>query len=150
MNIKCYTLYDITRTDVSYRKKFADNLSPAETKLRSQQTNFETILQIINMRSQPEDISEVASTTVSLKELKNYKFGFLLPEKYNKSKQAAIWSFTFKIEHPDVFNNGIDDLGYLVQDCDGVPMIINLDESFKLSQQLITADEMRNIYFEIV
>ena len=150
MNIKCYTLYDITRTGVSYRKKFADNLTPAEYRLRSQQTNLETILQIINMRSQPENVSEVARTTATLKELKDYKFGFLLPEKYNKTKQTLIWSFTFSIDHPDVFNNGIDELGYLVQDCEGVPMIVNLDESFKLSQQLTTSDEMRNIYFEVV
>ena len=150
MNIKCYTLYDITRTNISYRKKFADGVTETERKQRSQQTNLETIFQIINMRSQPEDISEVKRNTIPLTELQNYDFGYLLAEKYSNGDQADIWTFTFKIEHPDVFNNGIDDLGYLIQDCDRVPMIIGLDESFKLTQQLNTSSELRNIYFEVV
>lgn len=150
MNIKCFTLYDITRTNVSYRKKFADNMSPVERKARNQQSNLETILQIINMRSQPENISASECVEVKTADIASYNFGYVFSKKYLKQPTIKVWSFTFTIEHPDVFNNGRDELGYLLDDCDRVPMITGLDETVKLSSQLSLADESRSIYFEMV
>ena len=150
MNIKCFTLYDITRTNVSYRKKFADNMSPGERKARNQQSNLETILQIVNMRSQPENISESECIEVKTADLARYDFGYIFSKKYLKQATVKIWSFTFTVEHPEVFNNGRNELGNLLSDCDQVPMIIGLDETVKLSTQLNLTDESRNIYFEMV
>ena len=45
MRIKCYTLYDITQTNVNFRKKNTEIVPADEMKKRSQQSNFETILQ---------------------------------------------------------------------------------------------------------
>lgn len=150
MNIKCYTLYDITRTNIN-RKKFTDFVSKEEHKQRNQQCNLETIFQIINMRSQPEDISEVKKLTLKCKDIiDHYEFGYLYTNNVEDTKLFNIWAFSFTIEHPDVFNNGREELGNLISDCDQVPMIINLEESFKLSQQLNISNELRNIYFEIV
>lgn len=150
MNIKCYTLYDITRTNVN-RKKFTDFVSKEEHQQRNQQSNLETIFQIINMRSQPEDISEVKKLTLKCNDIvDHYDFGYLYTNNVEDTKLFNIWEFSFTIEHPDVFNNGINELGNLITDCDQVPMIIDLEESFKLSRQLDTSIELCNIYFEII
>lgn len=124
-------------------------MSPVEQKARNQQSNLETILQIINMRSQPENISDSECIEVKTADMAKYNFGYIFSKKYLKQPTIKVWSFTFAIEHPDVFNNGRDELGNLLDDCDQVPMITNLDETVKLSSQLNLTDESRNIYFEM-
>ena len=151
MRIKCYTLYDITQTNVNFRKKNTEIVPVDEMKKRSQQSNFETILQIINMRSQPEEISESELTVINIDDLKDFNFGYLYEKSYNKTiNKINVWSFTFSVDHADVFNNGINDLGSLSDDCNQVPMILRLEETFKLSNQMTISDEQRNIYFEIL
>lgn len=151
MRIKCYTLYDITQTNVNFRKKFTEIVPADEIKQRSQQSNFETILQIVNMRSQPEDISESEKLEIKIDDIDNYNFGYLYGKSYNKKlKTVNIWTFTFSVDHADVFNNGIEDLGNLLNDCNQVPMILNLNESFKLPNQMNISDEQRNICFEVL
>ena len=151
MRIKCYTLYDITQTNVNFRKKNTEIVPADEMKKRSQQSNFETILQIINMRSQPEEISESELTVINIDDLKDFNFGYLYEKSYNKTiNKINIWSFTFSVDHADVFNNGINDLGSLSDDCNQVPMILKLEETFKLSNQMNISDEQRDIYFEIL
>jgi hypothetical protein len=151
MRIKCYTLYDITQTNVNFRKKNTEIVPADEMKKRSQQSNFETILQIINMRSQPEEISESELTVINIDDLKDFNFGYLYEKSYNKTiSKINVWSFTFSVDHADVFNNGINDLGSLSDDCNQVPMILRLEETFKLSNQMTISDEQRNIYFEIL
>lgn len=151
MRIKCYTLYDITQTNVNFRKKNTEIVPADEMKKRSQQSNFETILQIINMRSQPEEISESELTVINIDDLKDFNFGYLYEKSYNKTiNKINVWSFTFSVDHADVFNNGINDLGSLSDDCNQVPMILRLEETFKLSNQMNISDEQRNIYFEIL
>jgi hypothetical protein len=151
MRIKCYTLYDITQTNVNFRKKNTEIVPADEMKKRSQQSNFETILQIINMRSQPEEISESELTVINIDDLKDFNFGYLYEKSYNKTiNKINVWSFTFSVDHADVFNNGINDLGSLSDDCNQVPMILRLEETFKLSNQMTISDEQRNIYFEIL
>lgn len=151
MRIKCYTLYDITQTNVNFRKKNTEIVPADEMKKRSQQSNFETILQIVNMRSQPEEISESELTVINIDDLKDFNFGYLYEKSYNKTiKKINVWSFTFSVDHAEVFNNGINDLGSLSDDCNQVPMILKLEETFKLSNQINISDEKRNIYFEIL
>jgi len=144
--IRCYTLFDITRTNAT-RKKFADHVSELELKQRNQQSNFETIIQI----SQPEDIGEIKQICIPIDSLNQYNFGYTFSKKYQKNVQnLTVWTFTFSVENESVFNDGIDDLGNLLKDANEVPMIVGLDESFKQSRQLNISDEGRNIYFEIV
>ena len=150
MNIKCYTLYDITKSNITFRKKFAEIVNEGERKSRSQQSNFETILQIINMRSQPENISEVDRLDIDIAKIAEYKFGYLYSKEYTKLETFTLWKFMFSIDHPDVFHNGIEELGNLLSDCDQVPMIIDLNESFILPNQMNITTELKNIYFEIV
>lgn len=148
MKIRCYTLYDITQTNVnSRRQQLETTVDPtAFNKQRNQQSNLETLLQIIGMRSQPEDVSQSVKTTVKL--TKNDMWGYVYAK--SKTKTVTVWSFDFEVSHASVFNNGIDELGNLIQDCADVPMITDLDESIKLPNQIQTNDELRNIYFEVI
>jgi hypothetical protein len=135
---------------MSFRKRTNEIVREDERTSRGQQSNLETILQIINMRSQPENISQITRQQVDVKNMSDYKFGYTLSDEYHSVDTVNIWTFTFSVEHVDVFNNGIDELGYLLSDCDRVPMITDLLESFKLSNQISISDETRNVYFEIM
>jgi hypothetical protein len=99
-------------------------------KQRNQQSNFETILQIISMRSQPEDITDPVVETVSGSK-------FLL-----KKNKVSIWSFTFTVSHNSVFNDGYTELGNLFAD--------GLNEQNLLSNTLVSTEMEKNIFFEVI
>lgn len=146
MKIRCHTLFDTTRTNINSRRQHleTDGDPAVYSRQRSQQSNLETILQIVGMRSQPEDITEPTVQQVKLDDAWGYIYA------KSKQKTAKAWSFEFTVSHASVFNNGIDTLGNLIQDCAGVPMLTQLDETLKLPQQLEISDELRNIYFEVI
>jgi hypothetical protein len=148
MRVRCYTLFDITQTNVNSRRKGLEtDACPVNVdKQRSQQSNLETILQVASMRSQPEQHSTPTVSEIKMSEESPWGYSYLR----QKITKVKIWSFDFEISHTSVFNNGIEELGNLNQDCSGVPMIVNLDESLKLSGQLDISDGGRNIYFEVV
>jgi hypothetical protein len=111
---------------------------------RNRQVNFDTLLQVINLRSQPEDTSTVITEKINFKEFS--KFGFL----FEGEEDQAMFSFTFSINHKNVFDDGITNLGALYSDCDGVPMIKIGTEWDKLPNFLDTSPELSNIYFEVL
>lgn len=149
MRIICHTLYDITKTGVNSRKSTIGVDAAQLERQRSQQSNFETILQIISMRSQPEDI------TVPVKrpyQSVDVDWGYLYEQQMQSDAEKNpiyAWSFSFTVNHAAVFNNGIDELGNLNNDCHGVPIITRLEEWPRLSNMLSTDNELRNIYFRI-
>ena len=148
MKIICYTLFDVTRTGVNFRNRFDTRTDPELAKQRNQQSNFETILQVVGMRSQPEDITDSDKITVTVDELAKYNFGYLFSKKYLKNvKSVTVWSFTFMVDGVAIFDDGISELGNLLQDCAQVPMIIGLEESVKLANHLDITDQARNIQF---
>lgn len=138
MKIRCVTLYDITQTGVGRRVYTTAQTSIDTIKQRNQQINFETILQIVSMRCQPENITMPQR---SIQTIKNY-FGTAY------STKAQCWEFTFTVDRPDVFANGNQVLGHLYGDSDGVPMLIKLDESLELPTQINITDKYKNIYYE--
>ena len=145
--IKCYTLFDITNTGVLHRKPPVniDEVQLATWQLnRNRQVNFDTLLQVINLRSQPEDTSTVITEKINFKEFS--KFGFL----FEGEEDQPMFSFTFSINHKNVFDDGITNLGALYSDCDGVPMIKIGTEWDKLPNFLDTSPELSNIYFEVL
>jgi len=149
MRIICHTLYDITKTGVNSRKSTIGVDVAELERQRSQQSNFETILQIISMRSQPEDITEPVKRQYQLVDV---DWGYLYEKQMQsdaKKNPIHVWSFSFTVNHAAVFNNGIDELGNLNNDCHGVPIITRLEEWSRLSNMLSTNDELRNIYFRI-
>jgi len=114
---------------------------------RNQQCNFDTILQLISLRSQPEDITDPKLLKIQFKEFD--KFGFLF-ENETSDDTYNCWSFDFSISHQSVFDDGISELGCLYVDCDSVPMILIGTEWNKLPAFLDTSIELRNIYFEVI
>lgn len=143
MRIRCVTLFDITNTGVSRRNILPDEDSIVYTKKRNQQINFETILQIISMRCQPEEI------TVAKKILT--RWNNIWGTDYSKTKEKiATWSFEFTVSQESVFHDGINELGNLYLDSDTVPMIIKLDESLDVGIQINTSAGKKNIHFEVI
>lgn len=135
MKIVCKTLFDCTYTGVTGSFKpsqvpFRDRAGHEITnqtqwnRSRNQQRNWETILQIVSLNTQPHDI--------------------VLPTTNNNT-----WQFEFHVESGDVFglNNNADPLAGLKQNCAGVPMIAGLDENSDLDPVLAPG---QNIWFDAI
>lgn len=113
---------------------------------RNSQCNFDTILQAISLRSQPENIESPMLYEEKLSASNNFGNAY----KKNKNKLVKYWSFNFEIMHSAVFNDGVSDMGLLYQDCDKTPMIICNTMHNNVHHYLDISDEYRNIYFEVL
>ena len=135
--IRCNTLFDITNTGITNRSK-PDPSIPNDTWLykRNTQCNFDTILQIISLRSQPEIVRYPEKIHSS-----NNIFG----SQYNS---IYYWSFDFEVHHESVFDNDMQELGAVYQDCVGVPMIISNTCLENMTGFLDISPELKNIHFE--
>lgn len=147
LKIRCYTLFDVTKTGITNRRNApvpVDEKISLWEKQRNTQCNFDTIIQVISLRSLPEDITDPYKDEITLNDTE--KFGFLL----ESETPCAVWTFDFSVVFGSVFNNGTEELGYLFTDCDGVPMIHVGTELNKLPTFLDISPELRNIYFEVI
>jgi hypothetical protein len=90
------------------------------TRSRNQQRNFETLCQIVSMRTQLESVT-------------------------NPEARNGLWYFTVIPERPDVFHN----LNGLYSDCQGVPMIVGLGEQPDTTNTLQPEGADSNIWFKI-
>ena len=88
---------------------------------RNQQRNWETILQIIGLYTQAQDIT---------------------PTEHIEGK----WQFEFSTDFDDVFSERGDPLGLLKTACRGVPMFYDLDQTPKTA----ILESGKNIEFSIV
>ena len=140
MKIRCATLFDITQTGVNHRRSKLERKEEFDI-AGSQQSNFETILQSIGIRAQPEDITSPIKKTQQIK-----NFG----TKYKVNHDIPIWMFTFTVSKNGVFQVGEQELDGLYQDCESVPMIIGLEEYKFINKTLNTTQEYKNIHFEII
>ena len=116
MKIVCRTLFDCSLTGVTghFRPSeipFVDRAGqqvrdqPDWNHSRNQQRNWETLLQIISLRTQPADLS--------------------VP-----TQKDGVWEFEFRSESQGVFEvyGDPDHLAGLRIDCEGVPMVTGLNE----------------------
>lgn len=145
--IRCHTLFDITNTGIQNRR--TPNTMTAEKtveweKDRSRQSNFDTIVQAISLRTQPEDITKPIKKSATFDV--TTKYGFL----FENEEDQPEWTFDFSINYYGVYNDGINELGLLHQDCDGIPIIKVGTEWDKLPDLLDVSPELRNIYFEVL
>ena len=135
--IECKTLFDITATGVRNHYKSsklpftsADNqvISDMESwhQARNQQRNWETLVQIISLRTLPEDI------TVPVCVIENNK---------------KHWKFTFSVPSIESFYADDNLLGSLFRDCVGVPMISGLNETNNVVLTLTPLGNDANIWF---
>lgn len=146
---RCHTLFDITNTGVLNRRppNYLDDTKLIEwNNNKKRQCNFDTVLQIISMRSQPENISKPQIENIKFKEFD--KFGFLL--EIQDDNEVPMWFFDFTVNYRSVFDDGINELGSLYSDCDSVPMLTGLGEWPSLPNFLDVSPELRNIYFEVL
>jgi hypothetical protein len=138
IRIKCTTRFDITETGIRNRA-FRSNM-PFQDKTgrtiatqaewqhaRNQQANWETVNQVISLRTLPERISTPAVDSA-----------------------AGIWSFEFDVVDPGSISYNSNPVGYLIADCDGVPMITGLGESSNSTAFLSSQDSTANIWFDVV
>ena len=138
MKILCRTLFDCSRTGVTgtFRSseipytdragQLVDNHQDWN-RSRNQQRNYETLLQIFGLRTQPQEITQPVCNN-------------------------GVWQFSFESESEGVFemHSNSDPLAGLKLDCDGVPMMLNLTEQPGLAPVLTTHGEQQNIWFETI
>lgn len=136
MKIHCRTLFDCTRTGVTgtFRPGQVPFQDQAQQHIesqrdwersRNQQRNYETLLQLFGLRTQPMDVSR--------------------PQQI-----GGAWEFTFETESDAVFAiSGQDDLAALRSDCEGVPMTLGLGEKVSTVPRLTTQGPQQNIWFTL-
>jgi hypothetical protein len=136
MKVLCRTLFDITATGVTghfrpSRIPFADaagSMIYNETdwnRARNQQRNWETLTQVLQLRTQIFDLSK--------------------PVTLNDS-----WQFEFSTEIESLFAVGSNEFAVLHSDCDGVPMLAGLEEKHFLTSSLVVTGAQQNIWFETI
>lgn len=135
--ILCQTHFDISATGVrshykSSRMPFKDDTGnmiideASWQRSRNQQRNWETVNQIVALRILPENISMPVCSTV---------------------QGVKVWSFEFDVESPEAISIVDRDMGALLTDCHGVPMIIGLEETPTKINWLSTQGPDQNIWF---
>ena len=131
--ILCRCLFDITATGVTghfkgSRTPFKDRANQVVAdeiswnRSRNQQRNWETLTQIISLRTQVIDLTE--------------------PEFFE-----GAWEFEFATETADAYGNDQDPTCILRLDSAGVPMIHNLPTGEIISQELMVEGLDQNIWF---
>lgn len=129
---KLTTLVDITKTDVVNHGR--------KSKERYQQSNFEILWQVLQLRVQPELVRITAEGPMNLK---NYNFG----KKFKGKKK--VWEVIFEVEKSNPFGN---DQEALYDDFNKVPFIDHLDENSEFTSAVFncTDDLDKNLHCELV
>lgn len=133
--IQCKTLFDITATGVRNNYKASQYIYDHEGQLiksevewikaRNQQRNWETVNQIMSLRTLPERISAPVH-------------------------RDDAWWFEFEIPNASALKTNEDELGLIKKDAQGVPMIVNLDEKSPLVPYIVIDGEDVNVWFEVI
>ena len=128
MKYSCETLFDITATGVTGHFKKSQHTTDDERAWnyqRNQQRNWETITQLIGMRTQ----------------IFNLK---------NPVKNGDLWEFTFEAETPDVFGTPENPVAMLLSDANGIPMLVGLSERKNLHGLMMSNGPSQNVWFNLV
>jgi len=136
IRIGCRTQFDITETGVknrSHKSRFPFNdLSGQEisdelgwNRARNQQSNWETINQVISLRTLPENIT-------------------------HPIRKNGFWYFEFDVVDPASILRDSDPVGYLLSDCNDVPMILGLTEPNDMAAFIISTGTNANTWFNLI
>lgn len=141
--ISCYTLFDITKTGVLNRGRPGVDVEDIQSWVtkRNTQCNFDTVLQVISLRAQPDVVSDPKKIEVVID--KNSEFGTI----FQDNKKHVVWKFDFEIQYASIFEDETSELGALYKDCESVPMLKSGLEISNLNNQLSIDNTHRNIYF---
>ena len=132
-NYVAYTLVDISNTNESKIQR---------NKLHFfQQQNLNTLVQTIGLRSQP---LEPSVSVLLAQDIVNFGFG--------KQYQGlhTVWKLNFSTEHNDVYNKQGNKTFHLLNDCDGVAVYTNLEETAELTTKSFEtiSTKVVNLYFK--
>lgn len=128
--IEIQTLIDITDTKVNRPRQ-------GLAKEHDQFKNFTTLKQCIELRS---IISYDTDPMVETKDVKGSEFGSKFKGKHK------IWTFRFAPDRTGVYNDGLSDVGALIEDLHGVPVIQNLSETVNITKPIfdLKDQELKN------
>jgi hypothetical protein len=138
MRYMCQTLFDITATGVTGHFKttripFVDQAGQKVVdqeswdRSRNQQRNWETLTQILGLRTQLFDMSRPI-----------------------RDRAGTTWMFEFETEITGAFGPDSDPCEVLRVDAEGVPMILDLDNRSDLLPFLKTNGSEQNIWFAVL
>jgi hypothetical protein len=133
----CYTLFDCTATGILNHAKVTQlpltdkqgaviTDQTALTRARNQQRNWETLTQLISLRTQVTIYSEpqiLQDASVAMLGLNR--------------RSSRIWTFEFGSEFASIYDISGEPLEALTQDCDGVPLITGLGEAVENLEPVI-------------
>lgn len=138
MKIRCRTLFDCSRTGITGRFRvselpFQDHSGTTIanqqdwTHGRNRQRNWETLVQILSLRTQPQELSA--------------------PVRHEDG-----WVFEFEIERDGVYgqSGSQDEFAELKKDAQNIPMLIGLGEIPGVAPRLETQGTDQNIWFETI
>jgi hypothetical protein len=135
MKFACQTLFDITATGITghcklTRMPFQDRAghvirdSESWNRSRNQQRNWETLTQILSLRTQLFEITDP------------------IPD-----QTGTRWMFEFETETDGVYGPEDDPVSVLRSDAEGVPMLRELNNDPDIDTVLITEGPRQNIWF---
>ncbi len=125
----CATLIDITKTDIvrHYNEAMPEPKDEYELK-RNQQRNWQSILQVIGLRSQPMYLSSPIVNPMD--DLAVYEFG-------SNFTTGKVWSFHFGVEQEGIFDTPSKPGGLLLEDLHNVPIVTGLTEDVTIDPAII-------------
>jgi hypothetical protein len=127
-----YTLVDVTKTDVT-------KYTPELERMRNKQRNWETVIQVLGLRSQIMGIRQLKTETV---DLLRYQFGDSYTGKHR------IWTFEFEVEFENLYLQDHDPYSTLKNDFAHTPILLGLDETAQPPVSIFYTDgASKNIYF---
>lgn len=128
-----FSLVDITATGVT-RSNIPDNIE------RNQQRNWETVMQCMGLRTQPQNIQ---IPTITFEAMKKYEFGDFY------SGEQKIWNWYWTVEREGIYDLKDKQLGGLQLDFEQVPIITGLQETAKFMLPIFYPyGTIKNIYFK--
>lgn len=102
---------------------------------RDQQRNWQTVLQVLSLRTQPEIIQ--TPTIFDVEDVTETGFG-----EFYQGRQL-VWAFQFRGERSDFYS-----IDALKKDFEQVPIILGLNETARFMLPIFhTAGTLKNIYF---
>ena len=127
-----FSLVDITSTGVIR----GDNNSTE----RNQQRNWETVVQCMGLRTQPQNIQQPISISTDLSVL---EFGDFY------SGEQRVWTWCWTVEGTGIYNLNNVPLSGLQQDFEQVPIITGLGETARFMLPIFYPyGTIKNIYFK--
>ncbi len=132
-HIKITTDFDITNTGVVRNFKpgvlpLTINSTVIKTeqewiRARRQQSNWETLVQVISLRTQPLNLRTVIN--------------------------ESSWVMEFDTEYQDVYRINDDNIGLLKEDCNNVPLLVDLTEQKTMNGFIIISGSEQNMWFSV-